>query len=94
MVPISRDALASHSEGAFSPDQRVLAVAMTTNYQKGLVFIFDMRTGRGHVLRGSSGADSLAIDWNPSGSWLFFERSAGGVGGWHRGQRTAVRIPE
>ncbi|MGH2989001.1 MAG: hypothetical protein ACRDMY_03895 [Gaiellaceae bacterium] len=87
-------------DGAFSPDDVMLAVPVVTSpgthveghsHQVGIV---DARAGTARLVEGSDLADDYpAMAWSPSGEWLFFSAGAGRIMAYGPGAETAVVLP-
>ena len=78
--------------GAFSPDQRQLATAVTVG-GRSRAAVVDVASGRWTLVPDGalSGYDTLA--WSPSGRWLYFADADKGLRAWRVGAERAPLLP-
>jgi hypothetical protein len=78
--------------GAFSPDDRTLALAVRTG--NGVrAAVVDLATGTWTVIRGAPLGEYQAMAWSPSGEWLVFTAARRRLIAWQRGARHALELP-
>jgi Tol biopolymer transport system component len=80
------------SEGAFSPDGRRLALAVTRAGRQQAAIV-DLATRRWTLVPGGAMRDYGAIAWSPSGRWLYFAGPDRGLFAWQAGAADAARLP-
>ena len=78
--------------GAFSPDDRTLALALRT---RGGVraAVINLATGGWTVIWGAPLGGYQAMAWSPSGEWLVFTAAQRRLAAWRRGARHALELP-
>ncbi|MEA2362813.1 MAG: hypothetical protein QOD71_1958 [Thermoleophilaceae bacterium] len=78
--------------GAFSPDERRLAVGVTVR-GRDQVAVVDLDSRRWIAVPGARLGGYRAIAWSPSGQWLYFTASNTRLLGWRVGAEHAVPLP-
>jgi hypothetical protein len=79
------------SRGAFSPDERQLAIPISLHGRPRLA-VADLHTRRWTLAPGELGGYQTAA-WSPSGRWLYFTAGARELRAWQPGAATTVRLP-
>jgi hypothetical protein len=79
------------SGGAFSPDERLLALPIVTAGRARLA-VANLRTRRWTLVPGPLGGYQTAA-WSPSGRWLYFTSGERGLRAWQPGAATSVPLP-
>ena len=78
--------------GAFSPDDRALALAV--RMRNGVrAAVVDLATGTWTVIRGAPLGGYQAMAWSPSGEWLVFTAAPRRLMAWRRGAQHALELP-
>jgi hypothetical protein len=77
--------------GAFSPDDRTLALAVRTGGGIRAAAV-DLATGRWSVIRGAPLGGYQAMAWSPSGEWLVFTASQRRVMAWQSGAQHPLEL--
>ena len=81
------------SEGAFSPDGRRLALAVTRAGRQRAAIV-DLAAGRWTLVPGGPMRNYYgAVAWSPTGRWLYFAGPDRGLYAWQPGAADAVRLP-
>ena len=78
--------------GAFSPDERRLATAITLRRHTRAAMV-DLRTRRWTIVPGSMLGDYRAMTWSPSGRWLYFANDDERVRAWRPGSPDSIALP-
>jgi hypothetical protein len=78
--------------GAFSPDDRALALAV--RMRNGVrAAVVDLATGAWTVIRGAPLGGYQAMAWSPSGEWLVFTAAPRRLMAWRWGAQHALELP-
>jgi hypothetical protein len=78
--------------GAFSPDERLLATAITRRGHTRAAIV-DLAMRRWTVVPGSTLGDYRALAWSPSGRWLYFANDDEQVRAWRPGSPRSIALP-
>jgi hypothetical protein len=80
------------TQGAFSPDGRLLALPVTQG-GRSRAAVIDLRTGEWTTVPGGRLSTYAATAWSPSGARLYLATAGGGLRAWQPGAPHAERLP-
>jgi hypothetical protein len=78
--------------GALSPDERQLATGVTVDGRKRLAVV-NLRSETWRLVPGGRLGGYDAMEWSPSGRWLYFTDSNSGMRAWRLGARSSAALP-